>query len=562
MNNWTRLLCFFALLLFSYEGSGQIKLSHQQKSYGELKLFTGIIDSVLVENKSNRPVYVFTTNNDQNLQIKHPKGKIGAKESAYIYYIYANRKEGKFKSEFTIFTDASDKSFVFTLKGDIQSVHSQFDQACPSFNNPNSKPTISFFDAHIEVYDAKTKLPIDGAQVNIYKGTQQVTEITDRKGNIDLSLMIGLYLIDVNAPTYKGQNFDYYFNQSQNKCVVYLSKDESTKEETVYITQKEEVIEEELNIPDLDVTTNEQIDEVEATVLEDEEVVENEEFVIPDLGVSTNEQLEEHEPTPDPVLASNEEIEEEVEDDFEIPDLGINTNDQLEEVVNEEPSLELEEPEITQVDENEEIISETEEVVVAENNTDFSSSSFKANHIIFLLDVSSSMAKQQRLEQLKSAMISLVGKLREEDRVTIMTYQKETTVLLQAVSGNEKERIIQVIEGLEAQGVTQGENAIKQAFQLAKSNYIENGNNVIILGSDGGFDGLGNSESKTINYIRLRSRLDKISFSVLVFGRNEEGKAFMYKLSKAARGFYIDVKESSDLSEDLMLEIMKKSKKQ
>ncbi len=109
-------------------------------------------------------------------------------------------------------------------------------------------------------------------------------------------------------------------------------------------------------------------------------------------------------------------------------------------------------------------------------------------HLVFLIDVSGSMDMPNRLPLLKSAFKNLVLQLREKDTVSIVVYGGFAGVMLFPTSGNEKEKIIKAIDDLSPGGSTPGESGVRLAYSLAKNYFIENGNNRIILATDGDFN--------------------------------------------------------------------------
>jgi len=114
--------------------------------------------------------------------------------------------------------------------------------------------------------------------------------------------------------------------------------------------------------------------------------------------------------------------------------------------------------------------------------------SLPPSHLVFLIDVSGSMDMPNRLPLLKSAFRLLVNNLRDKDSVAIVAYGGVTGVMLNTTSGGEKEKILKVIDELEPGGSTPGESGIKLAYSVARNHYIKEGNNRVILATDGDFN--------------------------------------------------------------------------
>lgn len=110
------------------------------------------------------------------------------------------------------------------------------------------------------------------------------------------------------------------------------------------------------------------------------------------------------------------------------------------------------------------------------------------SHLVFLIDVSGSMDMTNRLPLLKSAFRLLVSNLRSKDSVSIVVYGGVTGVMLNCVSGSEKEKILKSIDELEPGGSTPGESGIRLAYSVARNHFIKDGNNRVILATDGDFN--------------------------------------------------------------------------
>lgn len=111
-----------------------------------------------------------------------------------------------------------------------------------------------------------------------------------------------------------------------------------------------------------------------------------------------------------------------------------------------------------------------------------------ASHLVLLIDVSGSMDMPNRLPLLKTAFRMLVNNLRDCDTLSIITYGGSVTVALRPTAGNEKEKILKVIEELSPGGETPGESALNAAYEYARVNFVKQGINRIILATDGDFN--------------------------------------------------------------------------
>ncbi|MBK7337675.1 MAG: von Willebrand factor type A domain-containing protein [Saprospirales bacterium] len=110
------------------------------------------------------------------------------------------------------------------------------------------------------------------------------------------------------------------------------------------------------------------------------------------------------------------------------------------------------------------------------------------SNIVLLIDVSGSMSNEDKLPLLKDAFEILVDQFDKQDRIAIVTYAGEAGVALNSTSGDKKSIIKQAIQGLGSGGSTAGAQGLITAYEIAMLNFIEGGNNRIILGTDGDFN--------------------------------------------------------------------------
>lgn len=160
-----------------------------------------------------------------------------------------------------------------------------------------------------------------------------------------------------------------------------------------------------------------------------------------------------------------------------------------------------------------------------------------SGNLVFLIDVSGSMAAENKLPLLKAAFKLLVKELRDEDTVSIVTYAGRAGVVLSPTSGSEKNKILEAIDHLEAGGSTAGGQGLKLAYQLAKENFIPAGNNRVILATDGDFNVGVSSQGELTRLIEER-REDGIFFSVLGFGMGNIKDNKMEVLADKGNGNY------------------------
>lgn len=138
-------------------------------------------------------------------------------------------------------------------------------------------------------------------------------------------------------------------------------------------------------------------------------------------------------------------------------------------------------------------------------------------NLVFLIDVSGSMAPANRLPLLKSAMKELVQTLNTQDRVGIVTYANSAAIALPSTSCERKEVILEVLEQLQAGGGTNGGAGIQMAYDMAANFQQQNGINRVILATDGDFNVGITDTNELVQYIQERSKRN-IFLSVFGFG--------------------------------------------
>ena len=160
-----------------------------------------------------------------------------------------------------------------------------------------------------------------------------------------------------------------------------------------------------------------------------------------------------------------------------------------------------------------------------------------ANNLVFLLDVSGSMESEDKLPLLKSGLRLLVEQMRPQDKVAIVVYAGAAGVVLPSTSGDHKDRIYDALEKLQAGGSTAGGEGILLAYKTAKDNFMNKGNNRIILATDGDFN-VGVSSDGELTRLIEKQREDGVFLSVLGFGSGNYKDSKMEQLADKGNGNY------------------------
>ncbi len=159
------------------------------------------------------------------------------------------------------------------------------------------------------------------------------------------------------------------------------------------------------------------------------------------------------------------------------------------------------------------------------------------SNLVFLIDVSGSMQSEDKLPLVKQAFRALVQELRPEDRVAIVVYAGAAGLVLPSTSGAEKATILEAIDRLEAGGSTAGGAGLRLAYDVARENYLPEGNNRLILATDGDFNVGLSSDAEMIRLVETR-REEGTFLTVLGFGTGNLKDTKMEQMADKGNGHY------------------------
>ncbi len=159
------------------------------------------------------------------------------------------------------------------------------------------------------------------------------------------------------------------------------------------------------------------------------------------------------------------------------------------------------------------------------------------NNITFLIDVSGSMASENKLGLVKKSMEMIVNQLRPQDKVSIVVYAGAAGAVLESCPGNNKSAILNAINNLNAGGSTAGAQGIQLAYQIAEKNYNKEFNNRIILCTDGDFN-VGISNDNQLIEIISEKRKSGVFLSIFGFGYGNIKDGRLEQLANKGNGSY------------------------
>ncbi len=485
------------------------KVDQKVYDFGTVEQWNNPTATFVVTNNTKADFVFLPTFPAKDVLVQLPKGPIKPGASAEITVQYYTEKKGAFSRKVSLYTSNTGNTLDLVVKGDIRSFANGALTACPSIGPKSDEDKM--YNQDFQVIDSITKLPIANALIKLEApGMNKIQGSTDKGGLLSTRVFIGFYEVSVSAVDYDPYYVRGNLAPHQGRIVFEL-----------------------VRVP---------VDEPIVALVP--------EPVIPSkpVPVKPTEPTPAPKPTPPPT-----------------PKPPIVT----------EPTVVEEEPWIIDPDE----IVEEEDPVPATTNTprpvqepvpvtpapvagipndsDFDMTKFKPNNIVFVLDISYSMRGNSKLPKLKESMKELVAMLRDVDYVTIISFSRDAQVHIPTTRASEKDYIYAMIDSLTPYSYTNGTKGIMMGYDLALQYFLPNGNNQLIVSTDGEFNNPQFDQSVLLSDIKKHT--DKgIILSVVGFGDIPEGKRLMRRMANSGDGNYIHFEEG-DMRNALVEEIRSQS---
>ncbi len=195
--------------------------------------------------------------------------------------------------------------------------------------------------------------------------------------------------------------------------------------------------------------------------------------------------------------------------------------------------------------------------IVSKDSSELPLLLYKPNNILFLVDVSNSMKDSLKLPLMKQALHTLIDAVRDIDRITFVTYADSIKIIKENIAGDRKKELHDAVDGLKSKGLTKGRQAILKSTDIVLRNYIDGGNNQIIMATDGKFNFYSEDEKQF-----LAKQMNKpLVLTTVGFGNDKDAIKTLKTISEKGNGSFIHVKKRSNCSELLMKEIKLRSKR-
>jgi len=193
-------------------------------------------------------------------------------------------------------------------------------------------------------------------------------------------------------------------------------------------------------------------------------------------------------------------------------------------------------------------------VMIALKGKEIEADKRPASNLVFLLDVSGSMSKQNKLPLLKKSFKLMLAKLGENDKISIVVYAGASGLVLPPTTADNKEKILHSLDKLNAGGSTNAGSGIKLAYNIAITNFIEGGINRVILATDGDFN-VGITNDGDLTRLIEKSAKSGVFLSVLGFGMGNYKDSTLEKLADKGNGNYAYIDTINEAKKVLVNEI-------
>ena len=190
------------------------------------------------------------------------------------------------------------------------------------------------------------------------------------------------------------------------------------------------------------------------------------------------------------------------------------------------------------------------------NQTPTESANYVASHLIYLVDVSSSMDTPDKLPIVKKALKYVTTKLSDDNLITIITYSKKAKILLPPTQSTESTLINNAIDQLYYGSKSNIHAGLQMAYQVAKEYFVNDGDNQIFLATDG--DVAIDKNEKQI--LQKQKRKNGIQFNALYVSDKvyPHHQTSLSKLTNIGGGSFIHLAKTN--YEDLIISPLRKKK--
>ena len=482
----------FIFSLLSFCSFGQMEFSAVQHDFGTIESYDNRFIDIVVTNKGPKEGYILSVRKPDEIVYLQSRALIQKDSSLVLRFQVNPRQKGKFNYVVDVITsDKADPTKV-KLSGNLLSLETNGNgslTACPDFNSTPSKANQKPFEYTVITIDEQTREPIAQSQVRlIQEGFQVWKQPTDKTGKIAQKGQIGMAYFYAQQTGYLPSEKGTFLSPDRNRVIIELKRDPN------YVTPPTLVVENTPRKPEPVVTP-------------------------PTPKVEPPKQEIE--------LAVNEPVKEEKE-------FKINWPKKKEKEVVTTP-VQTETPEVARVS------------IDSLPKDNFDNQYFKPINVAFVLDISSSMAQNSKMDLMKFALNELTDMIRSTDKISLITYATDAKVLLPPTNGMDKDAVREQVRKLKASGMTAGGEGIKKGFEQVAKGILPNGVNHVFVLTDGAF----NRQTEDITKMIKKYRKQGISLSVVGIVNQPRDEENMRAVAKLSQGEYIPIFKLEDASNNI-----------
>lgn len=484
---------FFLFLTFSFSIFGQMEFSLLQHDFGAVESYDNRFIDVVVTNKGPKEGYILSVRKPEEVVFIQSRALIQKDSSLVLRFQVNPRQKGKFNYTVDVITSDKADPTKIKLSGNLLNLEnngSNYLTACPDFNSTPSKVNQKPFEYTVITIDEQTRKPISQAQVRfIQDGFQIWKQPTDKNGKIAQKGQVGMVYFYAQHTGYLPTEKGSFLSPERNMVIIELKKDPQFENQT-----EDLLVEHTTKKP----TINPEITSVEP------------------IKELPKEEIE---------LTINETNSEEKE-------FKINCPKKKEKEVTTTPTLS---PETARVS------------IDSLPKDNFDNQHFKPINVAFVLDISSSMAQNNKMDLMKFALNELTDMIRPTDKISLVTYATDAKVILPPTNGMDKDAIRDQVRKLKASGMTAGSAGIKKGFEQVTKSLLKDGVNHVFILTDGAF----NRQTEDIQKMVKKYRKQGISLSVVGIVNQPRDEENMRAVAKLAQGEYIPIFKLEDASNNI-----------
>lgn len=175
----------------------------------------------------------------------------------------------------------------------------------------------------------------------------------------------------------------------------------------------------------------------------------------------------------------------------------------------------------------------------------FPEDKFKPNNVVFLLDVSGSMNQKNKLELMKGTLRQLVKVLRPSDKITLVSYSDNAKILLSTTTGDRKDEIVTIVNDIKSSGATSASKGFKSAYTILKKEKIRDGNNQVIVVTDGAFNP---EDQSQIDKLVKKSAKKKFVTSIIGIHCHPYAVRKLTEVTEFGDGSFLLIEDENDLN--------------